>query len=189
MYVDKPLSGIKAVQTLSRLNRAHPKKSDTFVLDFMNSTDVIRESFADYYQTTVLSDETDPNKLHDLKAGLDQAQVYSQDEIDGLVEKYLNGEDRSTFEPVLGLVRRTIPKVGRGRAGPVQRLGEVIHQALRVPVPNTPIRQPELGKALDIPEFPDSQAARLRRSQTSPWESWKPWIWKPTGPRSRQPSR
>ena len=102
MYVDKPLSGIKAVQTLSRLNRAHPKKSDTFVLDFMNSTDVIRESFADYYQTTVLSDETDPNKLHDLKAGLDQAQIYSQDEIDGLVEKYLNGEDRSTFEPALG---------------------------------------------------------------------------------------
>ena len=102
MYVDKPLSGIKAVQTLSRLNRAHPKKSDTFVLDFMNSTDVIQESFADYYQTTVLSDETDPNKLHDLKAGLDQHQIYSQDEIDDLVEKYLNGEDRSTFEPALG---------------------------------------------------------------------------------------
>ena len=71
MYVDKTLGGIKAVQTLSRLNRAHPKKSDTFVLDFLNSTDIIRESFADYYQTTVLSDETDPNKLHDLKAGLD----------------------------------------------------------------------------------------------------------------------
>ena len=101
MYVDKTLSGIKAVQTLSRLNRAHPKKSDTFVLDFMNSTDVIQESFADYYQTTILSDETDPNKLHDLKAGLDQPEVYSQEEIDPFVQKYLNGEDRATLDPLL----------------------------------------------------------------------------------------
>ena len=101
MYVDKTLSGIKAVQTLSRLNRSHPKKSDTFVLDFMNSTEVIQESFADYYQTTVLSDETDPNKLHDLKAGLDQPQVYSQDEIELVVKRYLNGEDRPTLDPLL----------------------------------------------------------------------------------------
>ena len=102
MYVDKHLSGIRAVQTLSRLNRFHPKKSDTFVLDFMNTTEVIQESFGDYYRTTILSDETDPDKLHDLKGGLDQAQIYSQEEIDDLVEKYLKGEERSTFEPVLG---------------------------------------------------------------------------------------
>ena len=102
MYVDKHLSGIRAVQTLSRLNRFHPKKSDTFVLDFMNTTEVIQESFSDYYRTTILSDETDPDKLHDLKGGLDQAQIYSQEEIDDLVEKYLKGEERSTFEPVLG---------------------------------------------------------------------------------------
>ena len=102
MYVDKHLSGIKAVQTLSRLNRFHPKKLDTFVLDFMNSTDVIKESFSDYYRTTILSDETDPDKLHDLKAGLDQPQVYSDQEIDDLVRKYLAGDDRPTFEPILG---------------------------------------------------------------------------------------
>ena len=102
MYVDKHLSGIRAVQTLSRLNRFHPKKSDTFVLDFMNTTEVIQESFGDYYRTTILSDETDPDKLHDLKGGLDQAQIYSQEEIDNLVQKYLKGEERSTFEPVLG---------------------------------------------------------------------------------------
>ena len=102
MYVDKHLSGIRAVQTLSRLNRFHPKKSDTFVLDFMNTSEVIQESFGDYYRTTILSDETDPDKLHDLKGGLDQAQIYSQEEIDDLVEKYLKGEERSTFEPVLG---------------------------------------------------------------------------------------
>src|SRR5690606_13399127 len=62
MYVDKSLSGIKAVQTLSRLNRAHPKKYDTFVLDFYNDVDTIEKSFSDYYRTTILSEETDPNK-------------------------------------------------------------------------------------------------------------------------------
>ena len=107
MYVDKHLSGIRAVQTLSRLNRFHPKKSDTFVLDFMNTTEVIQESFGDYYRTTILSDETDPDKLHDLKGGLDQAQVYSQEEIDDLVQKYLAGEERSTFEPILGQCAET----------------------------------------------------------------------------------
>ena len=78
MYVDKVLSGIKAVQTLSRLNRAHPKKHDVFVLDFMNDVDTIRVAFADYYRTTILAEETDPNKLHDLKAALDGYQVYRQ---------------------------------------------------------------------------------------------------------------
>ena len=101
MYVDKTLSGIKAVQTLSRLNRYQPKKSETFVLDFMNSTDVIQESFADYYKTTILADETDPDKLHDLKAGLDQAQVYSDGEIEDLVRRYLGGDDRPTLDPIL----------------------------------------------------------------------------------------
>ena len=76
MYVDKVLSGVKAVQTLSRLNRAHPKKHDAFVLDFTNDADTIRDAFADYYRTTVLADESDPNKLHDLKAALDGYQVY-----------------------------------------------------------------------------------------------------------------
>jgi len=77
MYVDKPLSGVRAVQTLSRLNRAHPKKHDVFVLDFQNDADTIRKAFEPYYRTTILADETDPDKLHDLKADLDGAQVYS----------------------------------------------------------------------------------------------------------------
>ena len=59
MYVDKILSGVKAVQTLSRLNRAHPKKHDAFVLDFNNDADTIQDAFADYYRTTVLAEETD----------------------------------------------------------------------------------------------------------------------------------
>jgi type I restriction enzyme R subunit len=101
MYVDKELSGIKAVQTLSRLNRAHPKKHDAFVLDFMNKTEVIQLAFADYYRTTILSDETDPNKLHDLKADLDGYQIYTDADIENLVTLYLGGADRDKIDPVL----------------------------------------------------------------------------------------
>jgi len=101
MYVDKQLSGIKAVQTLSRLNRAHPLKTDTFVLDFMNETDAIEFAFADYYRTTILSRETDPNKLHDLKSALDAYQVYSQYHIDALVAAFLHGEPREAIDPII----------------------------------------------------------------------------------------
>ena len=101
MYVDKILSGIKAVQTLSRLNRAHPQKHDTFVLDFMNDTDTIREAFADYYRTTILAEETDPNKLHDLKAELDAYQIYAQEQVDQLAGLYLGGADRDRLDPIL----------------------------------------------------------------------------------------
>jgi type I restriction enzyme R subunit len=101
MYVDKTLSGIKAVQTLSRLNRAHPKKHDTFVLDFMNDIEAIQKSFEDFYRTTILSDETDPNKLHDLKATLDGCQVYGQEDIEKLVALYLAGADRDKLDPIL----------------------------------------------------------------------------------------
>jgi type I restriction enzyme R subunit len=101
MYVDKTLSGIKAVQTLSRLNRAHPKKHDVFVLDFMNDSKTITESFAPYYRTTLLSDETDPNKLHDLKAALDNGDVYSRAQVESIVELYLGGAARDTLDPIL----------------------------------------------------------------------------------------
>ena len=101
MYVDKVLAGVKAVQTLSRLNRAHPQKHDTFVLDFMNETEVIQAAFEPYYRTTILSQETDPNKLHDLKADLDNFQVYAPEQIDTLVALYLGGADRDRLDPIL----------------------------------------------------------------------------------------
>ena len=101
MYVDKILSGIKAVQTLSRLNRAHPKKHDVFVLDFMNDADTIQAAFADYYRTTILAEETDPNKLHDLKAVLDGYQVYAAAQVDELATLYLGGADRDQLDPIL----------------------------------------------------------------------------------------
>ena len=101
MYVDKPLSGIKAVQTLSRLNRAHPQKHDCFVLDFQNNSEAISFAFQDYYRTTLLSEETDPNKLHDLKAALDNAQVYSPEQVQQVVKLFLAGADRDTLDPIL----------------------------------------------------------------------------------------
>ena len=101
MYVDKTLSGIKAVQTLSRLNRAHPKKHDVFVLDFLNDTEIITEAFSNYYRTTVLADETDPNKLHDLQGDLDGAQMYSADQVKEFVKRYLEGVPRDQLDPIL----------------------------------------------------------------------------------------
>ncbi len=101
MYVDKILSGVKAVQTLSRLNRAHPKKHDAFVLDFANNADTIQDAFSDYYRTTVLAEETDPDRLHDLKAALDSYQVYGEAQVDELVDLYLSGADRDRLDPIL----------------------------------------------------------------------------------------
>ncbi len=101
MYVDKPLAGIKAVQTLSRLNRAHPQKHDCFVLDFQNNSEAISFAFQDYYRSTLLADETDPNKLHDLQAALDAAQLYSPEQVQQLVALFLGGADREQLDPIL----------------------------------------------------------------------------------------
>ena len=101
MYVDKTLSGIKAVQTLSRLNRAGAGKHDVFVLDFMNNVEVIQHAFSDYYRTTILADETDPNKLHDLKARLDGHGIYTAAQVTELVTAYLNGGGRDVLDPIL----------------------------------------------------------------------------------------
>ena len=103
MYVDKALSGIKAVQTLSRLNRAHPQKYDCFVLDFQDNSEPITFAFQDYYRATLLSEETDPDKLHDLKAALDNAQVYAPEQVEGIVELFLRGAERDKLDPILDL--------------------------------------------------------------------------------------
>ncbi len=101
MYVDKPLSGVRAVQTLSRLNRSHPKKDNAFVLDFANDADTIQHAFSDYYRTTILAEETDPDRLHDLKAALDGYQVYGPEQVDELVKRFLAKEDRDRLDPIL----------------------------------------------------------------------------------------
>ena len=101
MYVDKILTDIKAVQTLSRLNRAHPHKFDTFVLDFANEAEDIGEAFSRYYRTTILSGETDPNKLYDLIAAMEQHQVYTDYHVNAFIDLYLNGAERDKLDPIL----------------------------------------------------------------------------------------
>ncbi len=90
MYVDKPLSGIKAVQTLSRLNRTCPGKHDTFILDFVNDPEEIQASFQPYYEATILSETTDPNLLYDLQSDLNPFQVYTEEEVEAVNELEVN---------------------------------------------------------------------------------------------------
>ncbi|MGQ8813826.1 type I restriction endonuclease subunit R [Bacillus sp. NA_165.1] len=91
MYVDKPLSGIKAVQTLSRLNRTCPGKEDTFVLDFVNDIEDIKDSFQPYYESTGLEEVTDPNILYDLQAELEQYQIFTEKEVQVVNELEIKG--------------------------------------------------------------------------------------------------
>lgn len=94
MYVDKKLSGVKAVQTLSRLNRTCAGKEDTFVLDFANDRETIFESFQPYYEITTVTEETDINHLYDIKARLDEFQIYWKTEIEAFANVYFNPETK-----------------------------------------------------------------------------------------------
>lgn len=104
MYVDKELSDVAAVQTLSRLNRCHPLKTDTFVLDFYNDADKIQASFQRFYKTTILSEETDPNKINDLISEIEGCNIYTEDEIREVNKKYFSGADRSELDPVINTI-------------------------------------------------------------------------------------
>ena len=106
MFVDKKLSGVKAVQTLSRLNRTARGKQDTFVLDFVNSAEDIKAAFEPYYEETVLLKETDPNVIYDLKNTLDQYRVYQQMEVDRFAEIFYSGKEQIAGD--LGKLRGTI---------------------------------------------------------------------------------
>ena len=106
MYVDKVLSDLKAVQTLSRLNRAHPKKFDTFVLDFANDPEDIRTAFQRYYKTTLLEGESDVNKLNDLIETVERQPFYTDEDKQQVVELRLFGkdEDRPKIDAILDAV-------------------------------------------------------------------------------------
>jgi type I restriction enzyme R subunit len=101
MYVDKILTDIKAVQTLSRLNRAYRNKMDTFILDFANKADDIKEAFSRYYKTTLLFDETDRNKLYELIANMEKYEVYTKKDIENVVDFFLKNEDRTKIDSIL----------------------------------------------------------------------------------------
>jgi type I restriction enzyme, R subunit len=90
MYVDKKLGGVNAVQTLSRLNRTAPGKTDTFVLDFANKAEDIKKSFDPFYETTILGEATDPNKLFDLQSALDAFQVYTKEQVQEFSQRLIS---------------------------------------------------------------------------------------------------
>lgn len=93
MYVDKKLSGVNAVQTLSRLNRTHPNKLGTIVLDFANEASEIKKAFEEYYDRTILSESTDPNQLYDLQSQLGDYGFYGQKEVDSFAEIYYGKQE------------------------------------------------------------------------------------------------
>src|SRR4030095_14290248 len=88
MYVDKRLDGIQAVQTLSRLNRTHPLKEDTFILDFVNDREEIRQAFKTYYEGAEMGEEVDPARMYQLKAELDASGIYLAEEMAKFCEIY-----------------------------------------------------------------------------------------------------
>ncbi len=90
MYVDKKLGGVNAVQTLSRLNRTHPEKNETTVLDFANEADAIREAFEPYYETTLLSEATDPNLLYEIQSRLLGFGVYTAADVEAFAKVYFD---------------------------------------------------------------------------------------------------
>lgn len=88
MYVDKKLGGVQCVQTLSRLNRTTKGKTDTFVLDFVNETEDIINAFQPYFTSTLLTEETDPDKLYDMVYGIEQYNLYTKHELDGFCKEF-----------------------------------------------------------------------------------------------------
>lgn len=96
MYVDRRLAGVQAVQTLSRLNRIHPGKEDTFVLDFVNDTDAIRDAFQPFYQQTTVSESADPNQLNQLQFDLDAGQIWTESELEGFAKVFYRPKDKLT---------------------------------------------------------------------------------------------
>jgi type I restriction enzyme, R subunit len=114
MYVDKVLNGITAVQTLSRANRMYPNKNDTLILDFANKIDVIQKSFQPYYETTYLSEATDPHKLYDLHDKLLDYQVFSKDDIQNFVKKWMSSASQPTLHAILNPVVDSFKEKDKG---------------------------------------------------------------------------
>jgi type I restriction enzyme R subunit len=96
MYVDKRLAGIQAVQTLSRLNRVHPLKEDTFVLDFVNKREEIQEAFKQYYEGAELGQEAQPSQLYQLKNELDASGIYLSEEVEHFCAIYFKPKQRQS---------------------------------------------------------------------------------------------
>jgi type I restriction enzyme, R subunit len=96
MFVDKRIAGMQAVQTLSRLNRIHPLKEDTFVLDFVNDREEIREAFKTYYEGVGIGEEVDPARMYAIKSELDASGIYLDDEVERFCAVYFKPKQRQS---------------------------------------------------------------------------------------------
>ena len=128
MYVDKKLGGVNAVQTLSRLNRTHPAKDDTMVLDFANEAEAIRDAFEPYYEHTILSEGTDPNLLHDLETRIEDHHLFGDEELDAFAEAYFALRARTREEGDQSELYRILDPVKQRF---VDHLGEEQKEAVR----------------------------------------------------------
>ena len=105
MFIDKPLQGVQCVQTLSRLNRKKTGKTNTFILDFVNKIETIQESFQDFYQTTILSEDTDPNTIYDLLDKIRDYSLITNEEINEWSNIFVHkNRDDSKLQPILNTV-------------------------------------------------------------------------------------
>lgn len=116
MYVDKRLAGIQAVQTLSRLNRIHPLKEDTFVLDFVNDRDEIREAFKTYFEGAEIGEEVDPARLYAIKGELDAAGIYLDEEIARFCNVYFKPKQKQSALDHQAMNAALDPAVSRFKA-------------------------------------------------------------------------
>lgn len=131
LYVDKLLSGVKAVQTLSRLNRTTTGKEDTFILDFVNDRETILASFQPYYEITSVSEEPEPNHLYDLKTKLDEWQIYLTSEIDAFAKFYFNPNTQMTVKAQSKLYAYIDPAVDRYKAIEIEDEKDAFKKSIR----------------------------------------------------------
>jgi type I restriction enzyme R subunit len=116
MYVDKRLSGIQAVQTLSRLNRIHPLKEDTFILDFVNDRAEIQEAFKQFYEGAAIGEEVDPARLYEMKAELDKSGIYLTEEVDHFCAIFFKAKARQNASDHRAMNAALDPAVERFRS-------------------------------------------------------------------------
>jgi type I restriction enzyme R subunit len=142
MYVDKKLSGVKAVQTLSRLNRMHAGKEDTFVLDFANDSETILESFQPYYELTSIKENSDPNHLYDLKAQIENSKIIWESEVDNFCNVFFKSAKTLSVNEQSKLNAYIDPAVERFKALP--------KEASKDNVIGTEVTQEDLKNTLQV---------------------------------------
>ena len=164
MYVDKKLGGVNAVQTLSRLNRTHPEKKGTLVLDFANEADEIKAAFEPYYETTLLSEATDPNLLYEIQTRLAGFPVYTEADVEAFAQGLLRPQGDAG--PALRGARaggRALRGAVGGGAARLPRSAHRLRAALRVPRPGADLRRRRSREALRLRAAPAAAPARRPR--------------------------